>query len=69
MQSEALVQNMGQGIGPEEMVTNGMLPMPPPPDPFTAYDMSMHQYWTDTNLDLFSDLVGVESGLTSLMAG
>jgi len=68
-QNEALVQNMGQEIGTEEMMTNSMLPMLPPPDPFTTYDMSLHQYWTDTNLDLFNDLVGVESGLTSLMAG
>jgi hypothetical protein len=68
-QNEMLVQNMGQEVGSEVMTTNNMLPMLPPPDPFTAYDISMHQYWTDANLDLFSDLVGVESGLTSLMAG
>lgn len=68
-QNEVLVQNMGQEVGSEVMTTNNMLPMLPPPDPFTAYDISMHQYWTDANLDLFSDLVGVESGLTSLMAG
>lgn len=38
-------------------------------DPFTAFDMGMHQYWTDTNLDLFTDLVGVDTGLTHMLAG
>lgn len=68
-QNEILVQNMGQEMEPGVMMSNSMLPMLPPPDPFTTYDINMHQYWTDTNLDLFNDLVGVESGLTSLMAG
>jgi hypothetical protein len=38
-------------------------------DPFAVFDIGLHQYWTDGDLDLFSNLVGVEDGLTSLMAG
>ncbi|KAJ4680160.1 hypothetical protein HRR95_003879 [Exophiala dermatitidis] len=38
-------------------------------DPFTMFDLGMHQYWTDTNLDLFTDLVGVDTGLTHMLAG
>lgn len=67
--NEMTLHNMSQEIASGTMMTNAMLPMLPPTDPFATYDMGMHQYWTDTNLDLFNDLVGVESGLTSLMAG
>lgn len=48
---------------------NGMLPTMGPDDPFAAFDMTMPHYWTDNSLDLFTDLVGVEPGLTAMMAG
>lgn len=38
-------------------------------DPFAMFDTNMPQYWTDTNLDLFSDLVGVEPGLAAMLSG
>lgn len=48
---------------------NGMIPAIAPDDPFSAFDMTMHPYWTDSGMDLFTDLVGVEHGLTAMMAG
>ncbi|KAJ9502334.1 hypothetical protein H2202_002399 [Exophiala xenobiotica] len=38
-------------------------------DPFTVFDMNMPHYWTDTNLDLFSDLVGVDTGIAAMLSG
>ncbi|OAL32981.1 hypothetical protein AYO22_00066 [Fonsecaea multimorphosa] len=58
-----------QGAMDGTMATNGILPTLGQDDPFAAFDMSMHQYWTDNSLDLFADLVGVEPGLTAMMAG
>lgn len=45
-------------------------PLPPmgPYNPFAALDTDLHQLWTENDLDLFTDLGGVESGLTALMA-
>jgi uncharacterized membrane protein YccC len=40
-----------------------------PDDPFVNFDMGMQQYWTDANLDLFTDLVGVETGLSAMLSG
>ncbi|KAK4944002.1 hypothetical protein LTR10_016523 [Elasticomyces elasticus] len=40
-----------------------------PDDPFAIFDANMPQYWTDTNLDLFSDLAGVEPGLAAMLSG
>jgi len=41
----------------------------PADDPFTVFDMNMPHYWTDTNLDLFSDLVGVDTGIAAMLSG
>lgn len=49
--------------------TDGMMLPPTVIDPFATYDVGMHQFWSENTLDLFNDLVGVESGLTSLIAG
>ena len=48
---------------------NGALPTLAPDDPFAMFDMGVQQYWTDNSLDLFTDLVGFEPGLTAMMAG
>lgn len=48
---------------------NGVLPALAPDDPFAVFDVGMDHYWTDNSLDLFTDLVGVEPGLTAMMAG
>ena len=50
-------------------VLNSNLSTIAPDDPFMAFDMTTEQYWPDNNLDLFTDLVGVETGLTAMMAG
>ncbi|KIX01785.1 uncharacterized protein Z518_09512 [Rhinocladiella mackenziei CBS 650.93] len=49
--------------------TNCILPPIAADDPFAALDVGMYQYWTDNNLDLFTDLVGIDTGLTAMMAG
>jgi hypothetical protein len=66
-QSGAHVQP--QGVVDGSIPMNGALQNLGPDDPFAFYDMGMQQYWTDNSLDLFADLVGVEPGLTAMMAG
>lgn len=58
-----------QGTTTGDALPSGMVPTFPQDDPFAAFDMGMQQYWTDNSLDLFTDLVGVEPGLTAMMAG
>ena len=48
---------------------NGVMSTLESDDPFGLFDMGLQQYWTDNSLDLFTDLVGVEPGLTAMMAG
>ncbi|OAP63482.1 hypothetical protein AYL99_02709 [Fonsecaea erecta] len=67
--SQSSLSLQPQGAMDGNMATNGLLPILGQDDPFAAFDMSMHQYWTDNSLDLFADLVGVEPGLTAMMAG
>ncbi len=65
----------GHGIGhPVSVVLpnhdHGNLATFGPDDPFATFDMGMQQqYWTDANLDLFTDLVGVDTGLTAMLSG
>lgn len=69
-QIELDLVNSGGGLMQGPMITtDGMMLPPTTIDPFATYDGGMHQYWSENTMDLFNDLVGVESGLTSLMAG
>lgn len=71
-QQEFAVQMQMQGQGENGMQQEAVGGVGAPgamDDPFTMFDMSMPQYWTDTNLDLFTDLVGVETGLTAMLSG
>ena len=61
------VQQAGAMEVPAPM--NGVLPDLAPDDPFAVFDVGMQPYWTDNTLDLFADLVGIEPGLTAMMAG
>ncbi|KAH0831548.1 hypothetical protein FOPE_00461 [Fonsecaea pedrosoi] len=69
LSSQNSVSLQPQGAMDGGIATNGLLPSLGQDDPFAAFDMTMHQYWTDNSLDLFADLVGVEPGLTAMMAG
>ncbi|OAL37349.1 hypothetical protein AYO20_03198 [Fonsecaea nubica] len=69
LSSQNSVSLQPQGAIDGGIATNGLLPTLGQDDPFAAFDMTMHQYWTDNSLDLFADLVGVEPGLTAMMAG
>ncbi|OCT54128.1 C6 transcription factor [Cladophialophora carrionii] len=66
-QSGAQVQP--QGVVDGSAAINGVVQNLGPDDPFAFYDMGMQPYWADNSLDLFADLVGVEPGLTAMMAG
>jgi hypothetical protein len=66
-QSGLDMQHQGAMDGPAAL--NGVLPSLASDDPFAVFDMGTQQYWTDNSIDLFADLVGVEPGLTTMMAG
>jgi hypothetical protein len=72
-QPELTLQHTDGSLLDEASMTNGVMPALGQNlngnDPFAVFDIGLHQYWTDGDLDLFSNLVGVEDGLTSLMAG
>ncbi|KAJ9615634.1 hypothetical protein H2200_001709 [Cladophialophora chaetospira] len=62
--------SQNHGIMDGSAAMQGMLPTLAPDDPFAMFDMGMQQqYWADNSLDLFTDLVGIEPGLTAMMAG
>ena len=58
-----------QGMMDGSAGSHGVLPTLDSDDPFAVFDMGMQQYWADNSLDLFTDLVGIEPGLTAMMAG
>jgi hypothetical protein len=70
-QAELDVHTQAQPVMEGSATGSGMLPSLVMDDPFAVFDlgMGMQPYWTDSNLDLFTDLVGVEPGLTAMMAG
>ncbi|KIW16954.1 hypothetical protein PV08_04145 [Exophiala spinifera] len=68
-QQQAIVTVSSIGA-PAPVLLNGAMPNTiQTDDPFTMFDMHMPQYWTDANLDIFSDLVGVDTGIAAMLSG
>ncbi|KAK6379813.1 hypothetical protein LTS17_005886 [Exophiala oligosperma] len=67
-ESRMTTQNAG-GMGPPALLNGALSNTIQPDDPFAMFDMHMPQYWTDANLDLFSDLVGVDTGIAAMLSG